>query len=217
MNEKIFFFLILIASISSIKLNAQSRHDFKIGINAGLNYPDIRGNEYAKYNNFKVGYLVGVTFDYFLSQNLSLKSNINYERKIKEIRLTYYDYDAEETGKENFREITQFINLPVLLKYEFLNSNFFINGGGFLNIFLNEKYKPEYPNKDNNEYSEKKNIDAGFSAGVGTNINLNEKNNLTLEIRDDLGLINIGGVPQSIDGKVQTNSIKLILGWNLGI
>ncbi len=213
---KRFLFLFVALSIS-ININAQDQYDFKIGVNAGLNYPDIRGNEYAKYNNFKVGYLVGVTLEYYLNQNLSLKTNLNYERKIKKLQLTYYDYDAEETGKENFREISQFINFPVLLKYEFINSNFFVNGGGFLNIFLDNSYKPEYPIDNINEYTEKKNIDVGFSAGAGLNISLDEKNWLILEIRDDFGIIDIGGVPQITDGKVQTNSIKLILSWNLGI
>src|SRR4030066_1669474 len=104
------FILIALGLIFSIKLSAQN--DFKIGINAGINYPDIRGNEYAKYNNFKVGYLIGVSFDYYLKQNLSLKSNLNYERKIRKIQLTYFNYEAEEIGKENFSEIYDYINLP---------------------------------------------------------------------------------------------------------
>lgn len=214
---KNYFLLLFIALTASININAQNQHDLKIGVNAGLNYPDVRGNEYAKYNNFKVGYLVGVTLDYYLDQNLSLKSNINYERRIKKLQLTYYNYDAEETGKENFREITQFINLPVLLKYEFLNSRFFINGGGFLNYVLDNNYKPEYPIDNINEYTGKNNIDYGFSAGAGINIFLDKKNWLILEIRDDFGIADIGGVPQNIGGKLQTNAIKLILSWNLGI
>ena len=82
---KRFLFLFVALSIS-ININAQDQYDFKIGVNAGLNYPDIRGNEYAKYNNFKVGYLVGVTLEYYLNQNLSLKTNLNYERKIKKLQ-----------------------------------------------------------------------------------------------------------------------------------
>ena len=214
---KNYFLLLFIALTASININAQNQHDFKIGVNAGLNYPDVRGNEYAKYNNFKVGYLVGVTLDYYFNQNLSLKSNINYERRIKKLQLTYYNYDAEETGKENFREITEFINLPVLLKYEFLNSRFFVNGGGFINYVLDNNYEPEYPIDNINEYTGKNNIDYGFSAGAGINIFLDKKNWLILEIRDDFGIADIGGVPQNIGGKLQTNSIKLILSWNLGI
>mgnify|MGYP001185635663 CR=1 FL=1 len=46
---------------------------------------------------------------------------------------------------------------------------------------------------------------------------LNEKNDITIEIRDDFGIIDTGGVPKHVNGTVKTNTLKLILGWNLGI
>lgn len=198
-------------------MNLSAQNDFKIGINTGINYPDIRGHEYAIYNNFKVGYLFGVTFDYYLKENLSLKANINYERKIKKLQLTYFNNEAEETGIENFREIYEYINVPILLKYEFGNSKFFANGGPFLNYLLDNKIEPDYPNDDSDVVTEQKNIDFGLSIGIGTNISLNEKNDLTLEIRDDFGIIDTGDVPKHVDGTVKTNTIKLILGWNLWV
>ena len=207
--------LIVIGFLLSMNLSAQN--DFKIGINAGINYPDLRGHEYAKYNNFKVGYLFGFTFDYYLKENLSLKANINYERKIKKLQLTYFNYEAKEIGKENFSEIYEYINIPILLKYEFGNSKFFANGGPFINYLLNNKIEPDYPNDDSDVLTEQKKIEFGLSLGIGTNISLNEKNDLTIEIRDDFGIIDTGGVPKHVGGTVKTNAIKLILGWNLGI
>lgn len=207
--------LVAFGLILSFHVNAQN--DLQIGINAGLNYPDIRGNELAKYNNFNVGYLFGISFDYYIKENLSLKSNINYERKIKELRLTYYDQDFEESGSENFRELYDYINLPVLLKYEFLNSKVFVNAGPFINFLVNNTIKPNFPIDDPDGATKLKKIDFGLSAGIGTNISLNDKNDLTIEIRDDFGIIDTGGVPRQIDGTVKTNTIKLILGWNLGI
>ena len=213
--KKNMLLLIAFGLILSIKLCAQN--DFKIGIIAGINYTDIRGNEYAKYNNFKVGYLFGVSFDYYLKENLSIKANINYERKIKNRQLTYFNYDAEETGKENFSEIYEYINIPILLKYEFGKSKFFVNGGPYYSYLLNNEIKPDYPNDNSDMDTEQKKNDFGISLGVGTNISLNEKNDLTIEIRDDFGIIDTGGVPNHVDGTVKTNTIKLILGWNLGI
>ncbi len=207
--------LLIIGLFFSLNLNAQN--ELKIGVNAGMTYPDIRGHEYAKYNNFKLGYLLGVTFDYYLTEDLSLKANVNYERKIKKLEVTYYDYEAEETGKQSFREIYEYINLPVLLKYEFVNSGFFVNGGPFVNYLLNYRIKPNGSIDESNVLTEQKKIDFGLSAGIGTIIALNEKNDLTIEIRDDLGLIDTGGVPKHVGGTVKTNVIKLILGWNLGI
>lgn len=206
--------LIVLGLFFTIQITAQN--DIKIGINAGLNYPKLRGNEYAKYNNFKIGYLVGISIDYYLNQNLSLKTNINYERKIQKFKVTSFSFDAEEIGNEHFRKIYDYINLPILLKYEFGNSKFFVNGGPFLNFLLNSKIKPNSSYDFGDSSTAQKEIDFGLSIGIGTNISLNEKNDLTIEIRDDFGMIDTGGVPKHIDGTVKTNAIKLILGWNFG-
>jgi len=206
--------IITIIIISSFSANAQS--EFKIGFQTGINYPDIRGYEYAKYQNFNIGYLFGISFDYYLSSKLSLKTNVNYERKVQELRLTYYNYEAQEIGTEDFNRTFQLLNVPILLKYEFWNSNLFVNGGPFLNFVLNDDYDSDYPNQDLNS-TEKKKIDFGLSLGIGTNISLNENHNLIIEIRDDFGLIDTGGIPERFDGTAKTNMIKLILGWNMGI
>lgn len=200
-----------------LSFNVSAQEDFKIGINAGINYPDIRGHQYAKYNNFKIGYLVGVTFDYYLNEDLSLKTNINYERKTKEIKLTHYNYEAERSGSSQYRDIYEYINIPVLLKYEFFNSSFFANGGPYVNYLLNNQIKPTFPIDDPIAATALKKYDFGLSLGIGTNISLDEKNDLIIEIRDDFGLIDTGGVPRHIEGTVKTNTIKLIVGWNLGI
>ena len=94
---------------------------------------------------------------------------------------------------------------------------FFANGGPFFNYLLNNKIKPDYPNEDSEVVTEQKKLDFGLSIGIGTNISLNEKNDITIEIRDDLGIIDTGGVPKHVNGTVKTNTLKLILGWNLGI
>ncbi|MFK7781477.1 porin family protein [Psychroserpens sp.] len=209
------YYLIVILLFFFTNLSAQN--DFKIGINIGLNYPDIRGNEFAKFNNFKVGYLFGISLDYYLRENLSIKANVNYERKIKKIELTFFDNQALETGTENYDEVFEYINIPILIKYEFGNSKFFINGGPFFNYLLNNKIDEDYPNNDSGLATKQKKIDFGFSAGIGTNISLNQKNDLIIEIRNDLGVIDTGGVPNQVNGTVKTNAIKLILGWNIGI
>ena len=130
MNHKLF----LIALGFFFSINSSAQNDFKVGLHAGLNYPDIRGHEYARYNSFKIGYLVGASFDQYLNEDLSVKANVNYERKIQEIGITYYDKDAKEAGSEDFTHIYEYINLPVMIKYEFENSPFFANGGPFITI-----------------------------------------------------------------------------------
>lgn len=191
-------------------LTTQAQHELKLGINAGLNYPDVRGNNNAKYQNFKMGYLVGISLDYYLTENLSIKTNVNYEQKLEKFRTIFFNNQVEVIDEEYYTQTYKYINLPLLLKYELFNSAFFINGGPFLNYLIAQPDDSEYR-------TEKKNLDFGFSAGIGTNISINEKNNLCIEIRNDLGLIDTGGLPKFVDGTLKTNTIKLIIGWNLRI
>lgn len=209
--------LLLIAIGLLFSMNLKAQNDFKIGTNFGINYPDIRGNEFAKYNNFKIGYLLGVSLDYYLNEKISIKANINYERKIKELELTFYDNQTLEIGTENYNEIFEYINIPILFKYEFGNSKFFVNGGPFFNYLLNNEIDENYPNDDSQFVTEQEEIDFGLSLGIGTNIFLDEKNELLIEIRNDFGLIDTGGVPNQVNGTVKTNTIKLMLAWSLAI
>ncbi|MBF8148776.1 PorT family protein [Winogradskyella sp. F6397] len=207
--------LLALGCVFTSQISAQN--DFKIGVNAGLNYPSNRGYVYAKNNNFKIGHLFGVTLEYYLKENLSIKANVNYERKVRKKQLTYFNNQAEETGKENFEDLYEYINIPIVLKHEFGNSKFFVNGGVFVNYLFNQKLDTDYPNDNRISKTEQKKIDFGLSVGIGTIIALNEKNELTIELRDDLGVIDTGGVPEIYEGSINTNAVKLILGWNLGI
>lgn len=204
-----------IALIGAVHASAQT--NYKIGVNVGLNYPDLRGHEYAKYQNYKVGQLFGVTLDYNLQEQLSVKASVNYEQKLKKFRITYFDYDAEESGKEDFKKIYSYINVPILLKYKFGSSPFFANAGPFLNYLLSSKTKPEYHQDTNGTITAQKDLDFGFSIGFGASIALNDKHDLTLEIRDDFGVIDTGDVPKHVGGSAKTNTLKLILGYNLGL
>ena len=161
--------------------------------------------------------MLGVSFEQPIIKNWTIKANLNYERKTKKYELVYYDWNAEKTGTENFRHAYDYINFPVLLKYEFGNSGIFANVGPFLNYLLSDQVKPNDPYDDSMARPEHKKIDFGLSAGIGFAIALDEKNDLSIEIRDDLGLTDIGGVPPHISGTQKTNTVKLILGWNLGI
>jgi hypothetical protein len=209
--------LLVIAIGFIATMTSTAQNNFKLGVNAGLNYPDVRGNELARYNNFKVGYLVGVSFDYYLKEHLSIKTNINYEQKIKSLEITYYNSQIEEIGREEYEEVYKYINVPILLKLEFWDAKFYVNGGPFLNYLLSSKLDEEYPNDNSDFVSEKKKIDFGVSLGVGTIFSINEKNDIAIEVRDDFGLVDTGGAPTYVNGTVKTNTIKLILSWNLGI
>ncbi len=60
-----------------------------------------------------------------------------------------------------------------------------------------------------------KKIDLGLSFGLGKTIKFNEKNEIFIEIRENLGLINTNKYGVWGDGNVKTNSLNLIIGYSL--
>ena len=70
-------------------------------------------------------------------------------------------------------------------------------------------------NEDSNEIFKK--VDFGWSLGIGKKFKINEKNKLSVELRDNLGLQNISDVPVQGNGTVKTNSFNLILGYEFNL
>ncbi len=156
-------------------------------------------------------------FEYYLKENLSIKTNLNYERK----SFNTQNFGTDEFGFVNNEvEITtnfDYLSFPILVKYEFGNSKkFFVNSGPFLGFLLSTKSKADgFPDSDSTSLNKK--LDLGISFGIGKKFNLNDKNNLNIEIRENLGLINISDVEVIDNGTIKTNSLNLILTWDFEI
>jgi hypothetical protein len=71
----------------------------------------------------------------------------------------------------------------------------------------------------NNEPVETTNLnnktDFGLAIGLGKTIEINEKNSLFIEIRENLGLTNTSKNKVWGNGEAKTNSLNLILGYSL--
>lgn len=135
-----------------------AQNEIRIGINAGATYSKFRGNQLIENADAKIDFLIGVSFEYYLKENLSIKTNLNYERK----SFNTQSFGADEFGFVNNEvEITtnfDYLSLPILVKYEFGNSKkFFINGGPFLGFLLSTKSKADifpaenYPSQNLNQ------------------------------------------------------------------
>jgi len=194
-------FLIIPALIVTNK--GYGQNGVRFGINTGVTYSDIRGYPEAEIYNYDFGLLAGFTIEYILNEKLSLKSSLNFERK--RFSWNYDDLldpvDPLYTGP--FFRIYDYLTVPILINLNFGRSdNFFINGGSFFGYLINAEYKVDGIVLEDLNSSISK-FDFGLSLGIGTLIALNDKNNLTIEIRDNLGM-----------SYEKTNSIILSVGWN---
>ena len=191
-----------------------SQNEMRVGLNTGGTLSKFRGNELIKQADPNIGFLIGISFEVYFSEKLSLKTNLNYERK----SFSYKTNEIDEIGLpiNDFKVKTNFdyLMLPMLIKYEINSSKrFFASGGPFLGYLLSNKFKAKgFP--DNNSTSLNKKIDIGLSFGIGKKIELDDKNDLSIELRDNFGLINISDVEVFRDGTIKTNSLNLILTWD---
>lgn len=210
-------------------LNYSQNSKIKFGIQAGLNYSDFRGYEipvtplYSESPAF--AFLGGINVEYLINEKLSLKLELNYERKSQKADNTLEIFDNNGSSKVyNFtsKKNYDYMVLPIMMKYSFSNINsYYINGGPFIGYLLKSNITNDLENIDglNNgpfettKYNNK--TDFGLSIGIGKNFEIKEKNSIFIEIRENLGLSNTSKNAVIENGTVKTNSLNLIIGYSL--
>ena len=221
-------FLIFTLSLSLFTFSQNSK--IKFGFQTGLNYSNFRGyNIPASFNqvyseNPAFAYLGGFNFEYQIKEKLSLKLELNYERKSQkgdnniEIRQSFDEPSQAYnfTTKRNY----DYLVLPILLKYSFTNKNsFYLNGGPFIGYLLKSKFTNNlnvtgFNSSDLETTKDNKKTDFGLSFGLGKNFEVSNNKTINLEMRENLGLINTSKIDVWNGGTVKTNSINLIVGFS---
>jgi hypothetical protein len=216
-------------------LNYSQNSKIKFGIQAGLNYSNFRGYDipagissvYSESPAF--AFLGGINFEYQIKEKLSLKIELTYERKSQksktEIEMINENPDPLPELVDEFRTKRNhdYLVFPIMIKYNFGNKNsFFINGGPFIGYllksnseevwYLNGSVKESQTIETTNSYNK---TDFGLSIGLGKTIEINEKNSIVIEIRENLGLTNTSKNKVWGNGEAKTNSLNLIIGYSL--
>ena len=222
--KKTLLIITLLFSLFTFSQNSK----IKFGFQAGLNYSNFRGyNIPSTFNQVysespAFAYLGGINVEYKIKERLSLKFELNYERKSQkadnniEIRENFDDLPQtyKFTSKKNY----DYLIIPVLLKYNFTAQNsFYVNGGPFLGYLLksqitNNLNVPNFNSDDLDTTKDNKKVDFGLSFGLGKIIDLNNNKAINIELRENLGLSNTSNIDIWNGGNVKTNSVNLIVG-----
>jgi hypothetical protein len=216
---------ILALFIFSISVSYSQNSKFKFGLQTGLNYSKLRGYDtppaFHASESPAFAYLAGVSIEYQINTKLSIKADLNYERKSQQsknvVYLTENFDDPEETYRYKSKTHYDYIVLPILLKYSFKESNsFYVNGGVFIGYLIKSKITNDsnisgIPNdSDTTDLNQK--LDYGLAVGVGKNFEFGSNKTLYVELRENLGLYNTSEVDVINDGTIKTNSLSLIAG-----
>lgn len=202
--------------------NSLAQDKISFGVNGGATYSSFRGNPSIEDFNAGVDFLAGFSFEYKLKERLSLVVNLNYDRKsaskkfIDEFVLSPDDPVLIHNVK--FMIKYQFISLPILVRYKFGNKNdFYINGGPFISYLLKSELSNDYDNTSSDETENLKKIDFGLVFGFGKTFKFKNNTELSVEIRENLGLNSINAKRVIDDGSIKTNSLNLICNYSFNL
>lgn len=212
-----------------VSLFIQAQDAPKFGLNAGSTSSDLRGSTYGDELKPAINYLVGISMEVPLKDRLSFSVSINYERKTasQKIEYKYYldqvpDPNDPAFGDVKFKVKTtlHYLAIPLSLKYYIgSKNNFYLNGGLFAAFKIDETFRYNSKKGDSPANGDYKNFDFGLSFGVGTRIKLSEKQNLNIEIRNNVGLKNVSNIIYYYGGSqaLRTNSINLVANWQFDL
>ncbi|TDP61075.1 outer membrane beta-barrel protein [Flavobacterium dankookense] len=208
----------------------QSKH--QLGFVFGPNYFSLRGSDFLDETKSNFGISYGVSYEFILNNRLSIVTGLSFEQKQIDYNSKSEYYYVSEVGQILPLEYSfetknkyQYFTLPLLLKYNFGKKNlFFINGGLFISssgkYHKSSKITSEilynYPiNVEKNNFpfaDDMSGVDYGISLGVGKSFRLNSKTKLSVELRDNFGLVNIiQDFNQSGENNtIKTNTLNLI-------
>ena len=156
----------------------------------------------------------GLTFDYNITENLTLNSGLIFDRKGSKFSIInddFFEFEGSLVGETRM----DYLTLPLMVTYSTKGRiKFYFGGGTFVGFLL--KY-----NVTNGAYGDRpgesvdywftRKIDFGLSFITGLNITINDKLNFDIALRDFLGLIDYVDA-NSFESSHKTNSLSLVLG-----
>lgn len=227
------FLVVLIITIFCFNASfGQSNH--RLGFVFGPNHFSLRGSDFLDEAKSDYGVFFGFSYEYKFNKHLSLITGITLEQKIinydSQFSISFFneleEYETHDYSVETKNKY-QYFSLPLLLKYNIGKNNpFFVNGGFFIATtgknkkstrITNETIGYSYNNPTTNKYNfvfanDIDGYDYGVSFGIGKSFSLNSKTNFSIELRDNLGLVNaISGINnRGVSGDIKTNTLNLI-------
>jgi opacity protein-like surface antigen len=186
-----------------LQTEAQNSKKNFIGVQIGATHSTIsndRENDFLIQSDWKTNFSLGVSYLHIFNDKIGIEAKLNYIN----IGTSYEDISGDginDGGQVNFSTDVKYINFPItVLIYPFKTKYFHFTGGFYFSRLISAEQ-----NGDLNEYNDDfitinierdlteqtRNLDFGFTAGIGSKINLNDKMNLGLELKYNYSLIDL--------------------------
>lgn len=207
-NIKILF-LVIFLSVSYLSLGQNNK--FSIGAEGGPSLIFLYGDNDK--THLWIGFSGGSSFQCNFNKTISLYTSISYERKGFSDRIMLTNNIGQPIGNFRMYANYDYLTMPVLFRATFGEKiSFFMNTGPYVAFLLKNTTiikNPNDPIKTNSTENFKR-IDMGFTIGMGISIPVENNLAITIEARDNIGLLNT--IKPEFQGTFKTQSTNLLLG-----
>ena len=193
MNNKSFIFILLVFLVAQAKPLQAQKGVWSIGIEGGPGLSLIYGSE-SVYSHPEpaLSGVAGIFGEYGFLPKFSAKLALQYER----ISTFTDNHSALLASGGRLKYNLDYISMPVLVKWHTRGRiSFFVNAGPSLSLLLQESlwYLPDNGSKEKvaNETNAYHVINLAVTAGAGISFPVWKRILLSLEVRDNLGILNI--------------------------
>ncbi|MHA7111309.1 porin family protein [Sunxiuqinia elliptica] len=214
--NRILSLLVVFILCASVAYGQTSR--FKFGLELGPSLASLSGNDFIDdYHDSRLGFIVGPSLEYRLSDLLSVKTALAFERKGSMIKSEVLTLDEKSFEEYKARMNFDYLTMPLLAKLTVGNTtHFFANAGPSFGYLIQQKTITEafggMPKHTVDESEGFQKINIGLVLGLGAEHPVNERLSLSVELRSDYGLSNISKLPMRDDGRIATRSIHFLAG-----
>ena len=210
---------LLIALICSGFLFGQNQK-MNLGIQGGPSATFLWGNSVLDpFDQIAANFSAGLTFQYHLNQTFSLYTDLAFARKGNKVAISLRDDQGYEVGKTDIHAVFEYLTLPLLARVSFGEDiKFFVNGGPYFGFLLQQSFVQkavgEYPETKTYNDDLFKTVDFGACVGIGLTIPIAKAILFSIELRNNLGLMNISSEPVVNDDIIATNATDLLVGFS---
>jgi hypothetical protein len=214
---KSFLWVVIVLLSSSLSFSQSNK--INVGIEGGSGLASLRGNlvENADHQS-RIGYTGGLTLQYNFKNKISICTGVSYEPKGDRYEANLVNENIDKIGTSEVTSNFDYIIIPLLIRQSFGKKIIgFFNVGGYYGYLLKQTDEYEPVNGfaaieiQGPEFLKRKDI--GISGGAGIAFPLKEKFMISVEVRENLGLTHISKGPDWSEGRLETNSINLLVGF----
>ena len=211
-------FLVVLIFSNSI---SKPKYSFGFYCGGGISKNIITSN-IGKPNYFAVPAIsVGLNAEVKTSENWGFKIDPNYLKLGYSYNITFTDLNGKVLSQDKLNVSLNYFQIPLLVKYSFGKKvKYFINAGPYFGYL----YKYSYTTENDfqtfmNSNSKLNSTDYGLTSGIGLTFNSEKKLGFNVELRNNLGFMNLSDAYNVYDTKNKNFSFLLNFGikYNFGV